>query len=240
MKNRATYTEYIRDRGLIAFIFLALSGCALPRLANTPVVYDFGPGQLQAQPSSRLANLPPLELGGIKASAALSGMAVLYRLTYADAQQLKPYTLARWSMPPAELIEQSLRAQLGQRRAVLSVGSITLTRPARLTASAPVAPLSTQPQSMLGLHLELEEFSQLFETPDKSNGVLRLRATVTQRTAAGEALLAQRSFTAQSAATTPDAAGGVRALAGAVDQVVKELEGWVRQVELAHKTPKQD
>jgi len=230
MKNRAVYAEYTRARALFVILILALSGCSLPRPANPPAVYDFGPGALQTQPSLRSAPLPPLELASVKTSAALSGNAVLYRLAYADAQQLRPYTLARWSMPAAQLIEQRLRAHLSQRRAVLSPGAISLARPARAAASAPAAS-ATQPQAILELQPALEEFSQLFESTDKSSGVLRLLVTVTERSAAGETLLAQRSFTAQLAAPTPDAAGGVRALTGAVDQVVQEVEGWLGQVE---------
>lgn len=207
----------------------------MPGLSNAPVVYDFGPGVFTSQSNPRQVNGPPLELGDIKAPAAFSSSAVLYRLAYADTQQLKPYTLARWSMPPAQLIDQRLRAQLGQRRAVLLPGEVSLARPAR-GASAPVASV-TAPQSMLGLHLELEEFSQIFDEPGKSRGVLRLRATATQRSVSGEALLAQRSFTAQLPAPTPDASGGVRALTGAVDQVVREIEAWLGQVEQAGKTP---
>ncbi len=225
MKTRAAYASYTGARSLIFVIFLALTGCALPRPASAPAVYDFGPGILQTQASTRLANLPPLELGSVKASTALGGTAVLYRLGYADAQQLRPYTLARWSMPPAQLIEQRLHAQLGQHRAVVSPGEITL------------ALQADQPPILLGLHLELEEFSQIFESAEKSMGVLRLRATATQRSAAGETLLAQRNFTAQLAAPTPDAGGGVHALTGVADQVVKDIEAWLAQVERSGKAP---
>jgi cholesterol transport system auxiliary component len=89
----------------------------------------------------------------------------------------------------------------------------------------------------LNLHLELEEFSQLFEAPDKSSGVLRLRATVTQRSAAGETLLAQRSFIVQQTAATSDASGGVRALTAATDQAIQEMAVWLVQVGLAGKAP---
>jgi cholesterol transport system auxiliary component len=221
-------------------MFVALTGCALPRPASAPAVYDFGPGVLQTQLSTKLANLPPLELSSVKTSTALSGTAVLYRLGYADAQQLRPYTLARWSMPPAQLIEQRLRAQLGQRRAVVAPGEITLAppKPSMASASEPAGALQTdQPQTLLGLHLELEEFSQIFESSEKSSGVLRLRATATQRSAAGETLLAQRNFTAQLAAPTPDANGGVHALTGVADQVVKDMEVWLAQVEQTGKAP---
>ncbi len=218
-------------------LFLALSGCALPRPASVPVVYDFGPGALHEQPGTPPTPMPALELRPVQASTALGSTALLYRLAYADAQQLKPYTLARWSMPPAQLIEQRLRAQLGQHRAVLSPGQVSLARPVRAGASAP-ALATTQPQTVPDLHLALEEFSQLFASTEKSSGVLRLRATVTQRSAGAQTLLAQRSFTAQVDAPTPDASGAVRALTGAADQVLQEVESWLGQVErLQHRTP---
>jgi len=197
-------------------------------------VYDFGPGALHTPPTTRIANLPPLELGTPQASLALNSTAVLYRLGYADAQQLKPYTLARWSMPPAQLIGQRLRAYMELRRAVVSPGDITPPRQTRTAASAPST--APRPEPLLNLHLTLEEFSQLFEAPDKSSGVLRLRATLTQRSAAGETLLAQRSFIVQHAAPTADASGGVKALTAATDRAIQEMEDWLEQVARAGKT----
>jgi len=218
-----------------------LTACTLPRPTKTPVVYDFGPGALQTAPSTRIANLPPLEFSTPQTSTALNNTAVLYRLAYADAQQLKPYALARWSMPPAQLIGQRLRAQLGLRRAIVSPGDILL--PARQTpaaASAPTGSSTVSPaaesEALLNLHLELEEFSQLFDTPDRSSGVLRLRATVTQRGTGGDELLAQRSFIVQQSAPTADASGGVRALTAATDQAISEIDVWLAQVGRAGKT----
>ena len=220
MKSIATYAYSIWARGLFVIYFLTLTACTLPRPANTPAVYDFGPGALQTAPSTRIAQLPPLEFSTPQTSTALNSTAVLYRLAYTDAQQLKPYTLARWSMPPAQLIGQRLRAQLGLSRAIVSPGDIA---PSRRTGAAASEPL-------LNLHLELEEFSQLFDTPDHSSGVLRLRATVTQRGTAGDTLLAQRSFIVQQSAPTADASGGVRALTAATDQAISEIDVWLAQV----------
>jgi len=191
------------------------------------VVYDFGPGATQTLPSTRIASLPPLEVSTPQASLALASNAVLYRLIYTDAQQLRPYALARWSMPPAQLIGQRLREQLGRQRPVVALGEIFQTSPARQAASAPAA----KQEPLLSLRLELEEFSQLFESVDKSSGLLRLRATVTQRSSAGESLVGQRSFVAKQDAASPDAAGGVRALSLAADQVIGEIEQWLMQME---------
>jgi cholesterol transport system auxiliary component len=191
---------------------------------------------LQDLPSTRIANLPPLEISTPQTPVALNSTAVLYRLGYADAQQLKPYALARWSMPPAQLIGQRLRSQLAMHRPVLSRGDLTPAGVPRGVALIPAAPASTpvnRPEPLHHLRLELEEFSQLFDAADASSGVLRLRATLSQRSASGETLLAQRSFIARQSAPTADASGGVHALTAATDQVVKDIEGWLAQVERA-------
>ena len=224
----ATYARFTWATGIFAAFSIALTGCTLPRSASTPLVYDFGPGSTQAVPAIRIANLPPLELSAVQASTALNSTAVFYRLAYADAQQLKPYTLARWSMPPAQLIGQRLRDRLGQRRPVVAPGDIFLAPPARQSASQPV-PVA-KAESLMNLRLELEEFSQVFETPDNSSGQLRLRATLMLRGPAGDTLVAQRSFYANQTATSADASGGVRALTAATDQAVTDIEAWLEQV----------
>lgn len=261
MTNIATSAYPTWARAIFLAFFLSLGGCTLLRPTATPLVYDFGPGVLDMLPTGPVAKLPLLELATPQSSAALNSPAVLYRLGYADAQQLRPYTLARWSMPPAQLVGQRLREHLGLRRAIVSPGEIVVASPARPAASTvanaappvasavssparPVAPTAVtpappvaRPEPLLNLRLDLEEFSQWFESPDKSSGLLRLRATVTQRSSIGETLLAQRSFVARQVATTPDAAGGVRALAAATDQVIGEIEVWLGQVAPAGKAP---
>ncbi len=240
MKLIAVSAYSLWARALFLIYIAVLTGCTLPRPSNsgTPVVYDFGPGALQTPATTRMANLAPVEMSTPQASMALNNIAVMYRLGYADARQLKPYTLARWSMPPAQLIGQRLREQLSLRRAIVSPGEIIVPTPARTVAdvlsvvsgAAGAVVTKPTPEPLLNLRLELEEFSQLFDSPDNSSGLLRLRATVTQRSPAGEALLAQRTFIAKQNAPTPDASGGVRALAAATDLVIAEIEAWLVQV----------
>lgn len=235
MQNIAACGLFIRARGLfLIYISVFLAGCSAPRASNTPVVYDFGPGAMQTLATTRIAPLPPLELNTPQTSVALNSTAVLYRLAYADAQALKPYALARWSMPPAQLIGQRLRERLGQHRAVMAPGDMALAKPARATSAALVPAASAKPaqtEVVLSLRLDLEEFSQLFDSPDTSHGLLRLRATVTQRSVTGESLLGQRSFVILQNAPSPDASGGVRALTLATDQAVQEIEVWLGQLE---------
>ncbi len=206
-----------RQAALGAAMVLAatLAACsALPdKPSARPVVYDFGPGErtesAQAPASAaKPARLLPLTLANIDAPAALDGTAVLYRLAYADVQQLRPYSQARWSMPPAQLLRQRLREQLGRERVVLGGGQA----PGEAT-----------------LDVELEEFSQVFEAPARSVGLVRLRATLVGRGGGGVRQTAQQSFTAQRPAPTADAAGGVRALTEATDAAVLDILRWLQQ-----------
>ncbi|MEO7400992.1 MAG: ABC-type transport auxiliary lipoprotein family protein [Polaromonas sp.] len=200
------------------FSVLALSGCALPDKPMRATMYDFGPGPLGTPPATRLAALPSLAIDEITtAGGALDNMAVLYRLGYADAQQLRPYAQARWSMPPAQLVRQRLLSRMGERRAIFNAGSSVALYRAQGSALPP------------RLRLELEEFSQLFSAPDASVGLIRLRATLVDITPAGEKLLGQRSVVVQSPASSADAPGGVRALAAATDAAIEELEQWLQQ-----------
>ncbi len=221
MQSIAAYAYKTWSRGLFVIFFVGLAGCALPTPPERPTLYDFGPGRLS---QSALANpgpataLRPLVIAEIDASPALDSSAVLYRLAYADPQQLKPYALARWSMTPAQLLRQRLRQELGEQRTLLNPGD-----------SAGAAPGSVTP---LTLRLELEEFSQLFESPSLSAGLLRLRASVVQGHATGDKTVAQRTFIVQRPAPSADAAGGVRSLTAATDAVIHEIDLWLRALAL--------
>lgn len=196
-----------------------LAGCsALPDKPTRPAQYDFGPGAVADAPMDRRAPLAPLALADVEANGPLeAGTSVLYRLGYADAQQLRPYAQARWSMPPAQLVLQRLREQLGQRRTIVSAGE-------------GAAMQRNEGRQPLVLRVELEEFSQLFTAPGTSAGLVRLRATVVDNLPAGEQVLAQRRVIVQRPAPTADAAGGVRALAEATDAAAAELSQWLETV----------
>lgn len=206
----AAWARFVRVAGIFCLMPLVITACALPQQRPPPALYDFGAGPLALPAPAPLPALalPALALSDVQASAALDGTALHYRLAYADAQQLRAYGLARWAMPPARLVQQRLREQLGQQRAVLNPGE-----------GAPRV-----------LQVELEEFSQVFETPDRSTGLLRLRATVLQTSASGDKLVAQRSVLVQRPASSADAPGGVRALTAATDAAVEEIGQWLRQL----------
>jgi cholesterol transport system auxiliary component len=220
MNSVATYSVSKFSRGFCVLAVLALAGCALPSLPQRPAVYDFGPGPLTRPAVIDAPRLAPLVVSEVEANAALDGTAVLYRLAYADDQQLHPYAQARWSMTPAQLIRLRLREHLGQRRALLN------------PEDGAQSGVPSQPAT---LRVELEEFSQLFEAPDKSVGLLRLRATLTRASVTGPKLVAQHSVIMQRSAPSADAAGGVRAMTAATDAAVLELAQWLQEIhELDH------
>lgn len=207
--------------GLIPLVVLSciMAACsALPDKPTRALMYDFGPGALTTPAATRQAPLPALAIDDISTpGGSLDNLAVLYRLSYSDGQQLRPYSQARWSMPAAQLVRQRLREQLGQRRVVFNAGdSAALNRSQNV-----VLPLL--------LRLDLEEFSQLFSAPETSVGLIRLRATLLEVTPAGEKLLAQRNVIVQRPAPSADAAGGVRALTAATDAAIEEIDQWLQQ-----------
>lgn len=210
-------------RGLAASWLLALTalasltGCATPDKPVRATLYDFGPGATTPPTvATQALSLPPLVLADVDASGALDGASVLYRLGYADANQLRPYAHARWSAPPPRLIRQRLREQLARDRPVLDLGESAAL--ARSNGGMPRV-----------LRLELEEFSHFFESQTQSWGLLRLRATLMENTPAGEKLLAQRSLVIRQPAPSADARGGVRALAAATDAAAVEISQWLQQ-----------
>jgi cholesterol transport system auxiliary component len=210
-----------RAAGLVCALLaaLALGACSgLPDKPTRATMYDFGPGPLTTPPTTRQAPLPALALDDISTpGGVLDNMAVLYRLGYADAQQLRPYSQARWSMPPAQLVRQRVRLQLGQRRAVFEAGaSVALNR-----SQNAVLPLL--------LRLDLEEFSHLFTAPNTSVGLIRLRATLVEVTPAGDKLIGQRNVIVQRPAPSSDAPGGVQALTAATDAAIEEIDQWLQQ-----------
>lgn len=205
-------------------VALVLAACgALPDKPQRATLYDFGAGQLPRSAAAATASptrLPPMLLADIEAHARLDGAQILYRLAYSDVNELRPYSQARWSVPPTELLEQRLREALAQRRVVL--GAEEGTNIARVEGKVPNS-----------LRLTLEEFSQYFESPSSSFGMVRVRATLMNTTGAGDRVLGQRTFSAREPAPTSDAPGGVKALAAASDAVVAQVVQWADQLQQA-------
>ena len=182
-------------------VALFLAGCSnLPSPPQALVRYDLG-----AAPALVAASAPsqPIALAQIQAPLQVEGSTGLrYRLAYADAQELRTYAQARWSLQPAQMVQQRLREHLSQGGRVV---------------------LSAQPGELL------EEFSQVFSSTRDSVGWVRIRATLVDSAPRGDVLLAQQVFEVRQPAGAANAAGGAQALSQAVDAVGVQLQQWLQQ-----------
>jgi cholesterol transport system auxiliary component len=134
----------------------------------------------------------------------MDGTAMYYRLAYQNAAVPLPYAQSDWVMSPAALVTQRLRSNLASKD-----NGETLQVSMRAAAS-------------YTLHAELLEFEQIFDAPDRSRGVLRLRATLE-----GEGVRTERTFAIERPARTANAAGGVTALTECSDELVRSMSDWV-------------
>jgi cholesterol transport system auxiliary component len=195
---------------------LILAGCsALPSKPVQQVMYDFGP-VAPAAPAQASAPREALVLPNVEVDGALEKTELLYRLAYDDPHALRPYAFARWSGRPGDLVGQRLRTLLGRDRPVLDRSAAASLSHRGGNGGPPV------------LRVALEEFSQVFDSPAASRGVVRLRCTLLRETSGGERLVAQRSFEVARPAPTADAPGGVRALAAATDAAAQEIAAWLQ------------
>lgn len=199
--------------GLAAALLVAGCGTLVDR-PGRPNLYDLGP---LPGSSAAAASTPadPLVLADVEASGVLEGTGMLYRLDYLDDHQLRAYAQSRWSHPLPQLVRQRLTDQLGRDRVVLG--------PSDAAALARASSVNRV------LRLELQEFAHHFDSPESSHGQLRLRATLQQPGAAAGRVLLQRMFVVSRPAPSGDAAGGVRALAAALDTAGDEIAQWLRE-----------
>ncbi|MBC3871692.1 ABC-type transport auxiliary lipoprotein family protein [Undibacterium oligocarboniphilum] len=184
---------------VFSWLLLLLGGCA-GTTAAPKQSYDFGAFQQATVPDTRLQ----VVLAEIQTTPALDSNAMLYRLNYANGQQLQPYAQARWAMPPAQLLAQRLRQQFAARGSLLG---------------SPADGVDKLPQ----LRLELEEFSQIFTTPERSHAQLSLHAVLVKN----RHVIAQGHFVRQTPSATQDAAGGAQAMQQAADQLSTDLLDWL-------------
>ncbi len=198
-------------RMIAAFVALAACTVLLPACSSIgrsapTTLYDLGPLRTQ---QTALPALPPISVAGVQAPVWLDGSMMFYRLHYANSQQPRPYSQARWTMTPAQLLTQQLKARIAQ------VGGVALSA----SDGAVDVPV---------LRIEADDFTQHFESPQQSTGQVALRASVYR----GRSLVAQRSFIRQAPAPSADAAGGVSALAAASDAAIADIILWMHGLAL--------
>ncbi len=182
----------------VVLTFGMLTGCAGTPSALSDIRYDLGP----APQTATAGPMPAVKVLDVTAPETLDSDKLIYRLSYADAQQTASYANSHWTMAPAALLTQRLRNALSQRGTVLTGAD---------GVRAPV------------LKVDLNEFEQIFDSQTESHGSVTARATLTQ----GGKVIAQRTFISRAPARSSDAAGGAQALAAASDDLVAQISAWL-------------
>lgn len=185
---------------------LMTAGCASSP-SEPATLYDFGP--VRAHQAGSLPALPPISIAEIQGPAWLDSTLIFFRLNYANGQQPRPYAQARWTMPPAQLLLQQLKARIAQAGGVALAASHGAT-------NVPV------------LRIEADDFTQNFDAPGSSSAQVGLRASVFR----GRTLVAHKSFNRQAPAPSADAAGGAQALAAASDAAIADMIVWLGTLDL--------
>ncbi|MFT3850042.1 MAG: ABC-type transport auxiliary lipoprotein family protein [Propionivibrio sp.] len=178
-----------------------LAGCAVnPDNGRSMAVYDFG---LPAARTGSGEEWPRLALE-VVSPPWFDALNVDYRLAYDDPLKQREYSGSRWAGAPGVLLAQRLRQRLGMASASGNVAANCL------------------------LRFELQEFSQVFESPAQSRGVLQGTASLID---ARKQRIAGKSFLIEKPAASQDARGGVDALVAAGSELAAELAVWLEALE---------
>ena len=138
----------------------------------------------------------------VRMPAWYEALPIDYRLDYDDPLLQRAYTGSRWAAAPASLIARQLRRQLGLNDAGIAVSCF--------------------------LRVEVEDFVQVFASPQDSRGVLNAVVTVLDERRRPMATLPQQL---EAPAATPDARGGVRALVSTANRLGENIEAWLDRLE---------
>ena len=190
---------------LVLLLAATLSGCTLgPEKKDAAATYDLSGAPSSAAGKTRIR--ATLLVQPVAAPGWLESNAIVYRLNYQDAARQLNYANSRWAAPVASLVAQRLRAQLA---AASDSGIVNLADSARADYA---------------LRVELEEFSQVFDTAEASRAVIVARASLVN--VAKRSLQAQKTFTIDRPAAGANAESGVRALSAGSAELVDAIVAW--------------
>lgn len=232
-----------------AAVAMAFFGGLLAAACSSPdhpaARYDFGAppppatgaSTAVASPAGGATGLPGVYVQVFEPSW-LDTAAIVYRLGYDDSDRVQSYALSQWVAAPAGLLQQRLRAQLGLEAVPVAFAGTAAGSPASATAGSPAsakagtaagAVQAVQPVTLL--RVDLDEFDQIFDTPQSSR--VRLRAQASLVDVVHGVVRAQRRFSIERAAPSPDALGAVHGLRDAVDTFAADVQAWARTVVVA-------
>lgn len=164
------------------------------------LVYDFG--------------LPAKRLGGeetwsrlaleVRSPPWLDTRNIDYRLAYEEPLKKRAYAGSQWASSPGLMLAQQLRQQLGAVNAGGNAAADCL------------------------LRFELQEFSQVFDSPQKSHAVVQGNVSLIDNR---RHLVAERQVALAHPAATPDANGGVNALVTTSIELGQQLAEWLASLD---------
>jgi len=192
-----------------ATIVLLLSGCSGDMARRpSPASFDFA----VPRPTPDAVPPPRLSLRQIEVQAPpwLELPTMQYILAYADASitaRRAAYAESRWVAPPARLLEKSLVRDL-------------------------LSTKSEIPSTGCRLHIELDEFVQVYDAPEHSRALIEVRAMLMAPRA--NVTLLRQSFR-QSPVAGVGARAGVLAMTDATHKLGAQIALWLKQ--MADATP---
>lgn len=199
---------------LLILAILGIAGCAIPKAQTAVATYDFGAQRLAGpavSENSDASGYPRLRASllvpDIMTPVWLDNTAIQYRLGYNDLARVHSYAANRWASTPGSLLVQRIRSRIA---AISDGGIVSVIEGARTDYT---------------LRLELEEFTQVFDTEENSHAVVKFRASLISR--GSRVLISQRSFSAEQAAPSANAPGAVHALTDASDKAIGDLITWL-------------
>ncbi len=178
-----------------------LGACSSLVKTSPPVtVYDFGLPAARLVADSTLSRLA-LE---VRSPSWFDSLNVDYRLAYDEPLKPREYLASRWAGAPGVMLAQRLRQQIGAVNASGNTSADCL------------------------LRIELQEFSQIFDTPQQSRALLQGQVSLID---ARRQVLAERPVVIEKPAPTADASGGVKALVAASAELGQQLADWLGGLE---------
>jgi cholesterol transport system auxiliary component len=192
----------------VVTITMALTACSLRPAPRPPVaLYDLGDERIPESPTGRLPFV--FVVHEPSAAAWIDTRDMHYRLEYEDASRLRRYAGSRWAISPLQLVGELLRQRLAQ---VAEKG-----------AAVPDYGIEAD----YWLRPTIDEFSQVFDSPRSSRGVVALRVVLLK--GRSRSFQAQKAFRVEISAPTPDAQGGVMALRTASAQACNAIVSWLAE-----------
>ena len=181
---------------LVSVAFLLTACASGPKSAVQMTIYDFGlPATVIREPVT--GSGWSLE---VRAPPWFDSLGVDYRLAYDDPLKPREYVSSRWAANPGVLLAQHLQQQFGITSSAVGGAGNCL------------------------LHVDLQEFSQVFDSAQSSRAVLQAGVSLIN---SKRRVIAERRFVIEKSAITQDARGGVAALVQAGTELGRQMAVWL-------------